>query len=100
MNARVKVCPALKTPESLTPVSLVLECGEPTQVQVTVSFTLFSVSLNSMPITPECLYAPPPKGGQKSDSGAAVDGIIDPAPCENKKRPSRWNPAQQILFRI
>jgi len=40
VNARVNVCPALKTPESHTPVSLVLECGEPTQVQVTVSFTL------------------------------------------------------------
>lgn len=40
MNARLKVCPALKTPESQRPVSLVLECGEPTQVQVTVSFTL------------------------------------------------------------
>jgi len=40
MNARVNVCPALKMPESHRPVSLVLECGEPTQVQVTVSFTL------------------------------------------------------------
>ena len=40
MNARVKVCPVPKTPESHTPVSLVLEWGEPTQVQVTVSFTL------------------------------------------------------------
>ena len=37
---RLKVCPASKTPESHTPVSLVVEWGEPTQVQVTVSFTL------------------------------------------------------------
>ena len=43
VNVRLKVCPLAKTPESHRPVSLVVEWGEPTQVQVTESLTLMLV---------------------------------------------------------
>ena len=72
MNARVNVCPALKTPESHTPVSLVVEWGEPTQVQVTVSFTLMvAVFGENAKLTMFILALVPRAGGDQLNAATA-----------------------------
>ena len=73
MNVRLKVCPALKTPESHRPVSLVVECDEPTQVQVTVSFTLMVAVLGeNAKFTMFILAFPPRAGGDQLKAVTAV----------------------------